>query len=95
MDTPRSPKTCCQRRNRYFTRYCRKSSATSSEPDRFRLDQNQAPACFDTFSLREPVSTSLENALERVVVLAGLAADAGKAVSRRFVLGAKVDGAAI
>jgi hypothetical protein len=34
-------------------------------------------------------------ALERIVVLAGLAADAGKAVSRRFIPGAKVDGAAI
>jgi hypothetical protein len=30
---------------------------------RFRWDRNEAPdSCFDAFSLREPVSTSLENA---------------------------------
>jgi hypothetical protein len=46
VDTPRSPKTCCQRRNRYFTRYCRKSSPTSSEPDRFRLDRNPGSSLF-------------------------------------------------
>src|SRR5712672_2602519 len=34
------------------------------EPFRFCLNQNRAPdSCFDAFSSREPVSTSLENAL--------------------------------
>ncbi|MEH2675953.1 hypothetical protein DXU07_43425 [Bradyrhizobium elkanii] len=34
------------------------------EPIPFRLNRNGAPdSCFDAFSSREPVSTSLENAL--------------------------------
>src|SRR5580692_7365717 len=38
--------------------------AESLEPFPFRWNQNGALAsCFDAFSLREPVSTSLENAL--------------------------------
>ena len=35
-NTPRSPKTCCRRRNRCFTRSCRSSPDSSSRP--FRID---------------------------------------------------------
>jgi hypothetical protein len=64
------PKTCCRRRNRCFTPYCRNSSRVRTQALNF---------LFDAFSSREPVSTSLENALKRIGALARPAADARKA----------------